>query len=163
MASLMSPCQKESTLVRIVNNKTKFYTHSSKTIFDGFRKVYSFDKSDEEDALIPTMLLKVGKKLKSKKIEVKEVVTLPPPRYNQASLIKALEESGVGRPSTYSSMAKKPLERGYVVLESKVYKMTEVGNRVVEMVDDYFNDVINVDFTKNMEEHLDDIAHKDEK
>jgi DNA topoisomerase-1 len=98
----------------------------------------------------------------AKSVEVKEHTSLPPPRFNQASLIKALDEAGVGRPSTYKSMANMAVERGYAKLENRAYTMLPIGNTVVEGLGAYFPYVVDKEFTKEMEEHLDEIAANDE-
>ena len=91
-------------------------------------------------------------------IEIKKHTTEPPARYTQASLIKELDNAGVGRPSTYRSMANMAIERGYAQLNSHSYQMLPLGNDVVKFLDKYFNFILNKEFTKNFEDKLDKVA-----
>ncbi|GHU53239.1 hypothetical protein FACS189496_4430 [Bacilli bacterium] len=161
----MSAAKFETIRVRFNNansKNNKFYTYNRKILFDGFRKVYT--PYSEEDKVVEIGLnkIKVGLKLNAKEIEVKEHISSPPPRYNQSSLVKTLDESGVGRPSTYNSMAQKPLTENYAILENKAYHMTEKGDLVIQNLFKYFPDIIDKDFTRDMEDHLDDIQAGDE-
>lgn len=162
IASFMSPAQFENVIIRLVNNNNKFYTYNRKLIFDGYRKVYS--DYDDKNKIIDSKISKskVGTKFKAKEILVKEHETTPPPRYNQASLVKALDEAGVGRPSTYRTMANMALQRGYATLENRAYVMTNIGNEVISSLQEHFPYITDTEFTKEMEEHLDDIASKEE-
>jgi DNA topoisomerase-1 len=159
----MTQARYVNTIVRLSNANNKFYTYNRKLKFDGYKKVYQHyeDRDVEHDIQISN--LKMNQKLKAKTIEVKEHTSSPPPRYNQASLIKTLDEAGVGRPSTYRSMANMAIERGYARLDSRAYVMLPIGNAVIEGLNQYFPYVLDKNFTKEMEEHLDDIATKDEK
>ncbi|MBO6021936.1 hypothetical protein J6P59_07330 [bacterium] len=120
--------------------------------------LYKFDNLDNIDI----KKFKVGDFISSDDILVSEHESLPPPRYTQATLIADLEKSGVGRPSTYSTMANIPLERGYALLEKKQYYVTSLGEEVASNLDYYFPDIINVVFTKDMEERLDKITNDEE-
>jgi DNA topoisomerase-1 len=160
----MPAAKVERVAVRLENNGNKFYTYNAKTIYDGFLKAYK-EYGYEERVLHNDIKLKdlsVGKQLKEKVVELKEHHGNPPARYNQASLIKALEESGVGRPSTYSTMAQSNIKSGYTSYENKHYIVTPLGKNVIEQLEQFFPDVINVEYTKKMEENLDAIAHKSE-
>lgn len=162
VASLMSNAKFKKVTIKFDNNNNEFYTFSRECIFDGFRKVYvDFDDKDK-DAIVDLSNYKVGNKVKSKSIDIVDHQTTPPPRFTQATLIAELEKAGVGRPSTYSSMANIALERGYAELDKRSFVMTDMGKTVIEQLEKYFPDVINKDFTKGMEEHLDKIANGDE-
>jgi DNA topoisomerase-1 len=152
-----------NVIVRLTNAGNKFYTYSRKLKFDGYKKVYQHyeDKDVERDIQVGN--LRLHQKLSAKTIEIKEHTSQPPARYNQASLIKTLDESGVGRPSTYRSMANMAIERGYARLDNRAYMMLPIGNTVIEGLSQYFPYVVDKNFTKEMEEHLDDIANKDER
>ncbi|MBR4485768.1 hypothetical protein IKS57_00075 [bacterium] len=120
--------------------------------------LYKLDNLDN----INIAQFKVGQIITSDDILVTQHESLPPPRYTQATLIADLEKSGVGRPSTYSTMANIPLERGYAVLDKKAYYVTELGEEVANSLDHYFPDIINVTFTKDMEDRLDKITNDEE-
>jgi DNA topoisomerase-1 len=161
----MTPEKKETITIRLHNEaskENKFYTYSRKTLFDGFRKIYR-DYREENKNFEPNIANpKIGASYKVDNVEVKEHISEPPARFNQASLVKTLDESGVGRPSTYTTMAKKPLDENYATLISRAYHMTETGNNVVEQLVKFFPHVINTEFTKEMEERLDDIQADDQ-
>jgi DNA topoisomerase-1 len=156
----MSDCRSQYIVLRIENNGNKFYTHIEKVLFDGYKKIY---KHYEEETLNEgKKSYKEGEVLHAISVEAKEKETQPPPRFNQASLIKVLEEEGVGRPSTYASMATKALQSGYAHLDKRAFVMNETGNNVIESLQDFFPEIIQPSFTKEMEEHLDEITHEDE-
>jgi DNA topoisomerase-1 len=163
MAAFMTPARYETTIVRLQNEGNKFYTYNRRLMFDGYRKIYQHYEDVDTEYDIQVSKLRVGQNMKSKSIEFKEHTSMPPPRFNQASLIKALDEAGVGRPSTYRSMANMAIERGYAKLENRAYMMLPIGNTVIEGLGQYFPEVVDQEFTKKMEEHLDDIANNDEK
>ena len=100
----------------------------------------------------------IGTNVPIQQVDVKEHSTTPPPRFNQASLIKELDNAGVGRPSTYKSMANMALERGYAELINRAYKLLPLGKTVCEFLEKYFDFILNVDFTSRVEKSLDDIA-----
>jgi DNA topoisomerase-1 len=153
----------ENTIVRLNNNQNKFYTYNRRLLFDGYKKIYQHYEDHEVEHDIQLSKLKVGMNLQAKTIEVKEHTSMPPPRFNQASLIKALDEAGVGRPSTYRSMANMAIERGYARLEGRAYVMLPLGNVVVKNLQEFFPEILDKEFTKEMEAHLDDIANSDER
>ncbi|MDE7433856.1 MAG: hypothetical protein K2M43_01825, partial [Mycoplasmoidaceae bacterium] len=128
----MTPSRFENVIVRIESNKNKFYTYNRRMIFDGFRKIYSPFEDSNTPHDIGLKNLKVGKTLKLKSVEINEHESTPPPRYNQASLIKELDEAGVGRPSTYKSMANMAIERGYAKLDNRAYVIQPIGNLVID-------------------------------
>ncbi len=117
--------------------------------------VYVEGKEEEEEQ-IPE--LEVGEILKKYKIEPKQSFTEPPPRYTEASLVKALEEKGIGRPSTYSPTITTILERRYIEKEQKQLMPTELGKLVNNLLIHNFTDIVNVDFTAEIEKNFDSIA-----
>ena len=158
LASLMSDALFERINIWFNNEDNLFFITHHVRLFDGWQILYKFDNLDNIDI----KKFKVGDFISSDDILVSEHESLPPPRYTQATLIADLEKSGVGRPSTYSTMANIPLERGYALLEKKQYYVTSLGEEVASNLDYYFPDIINVVFTKDMEERLDKITNDEE-
>lgn len=113
-------------------------------------------KDEEEAAIIPP--LKKGDSVLNVKADGNQHFTSPPPRYTEASLIKVLEEKGIGRPSTYAPILDTIQKRRYVTKEGKQFVPTEIGFKVTDLLKKYFDGVINVDFTANLENWLDKIA-----
>ena len=160
IASFMCAAEYENTIVRIINNGNKFYTYSRILVAPGYKKIYK----DDSEVLLRDLKLTdelLGQTVDVNKIEIRRHTTEPPARYNQASLIKELDNAGVGRPSTYRSMANMALERGYAELVSHSYHMLPLGNDVVAFLKKYFNFVLNKEFTRNIENKLDDIANNE--
>ncbi|MDF2521873.1 MAG: topoisomerase [Clostridia bacterium] len=126
--------------------------------FDGFLRVfmdYKDDKDEFTDVTLPE--LTEGQKVKLKKLEPKQHFTEPPQRYTEATLVKTLEEKGIGRPSTYAPIISTILARGYIVRDKKLLVPTELGEKVTELLKEYFGSVVDVEFTANMEKMLDDV------
>ncbi|MDR3275420.1 MAG: type I DNA topoisomerase [Endomicrobium sp.] len=145
-----------NTLTIEVSAKDYLFKASGSTlIFDGFLKVYSIDDAEKETNL---PLLKNGEPLNLMKILPQQHFTEPPPRYNEASLIKALEEHGIGRPSTYAPTIKTILDRLYVRLDDKKFIPTNLGIVVNNILKNHFGNIINVEFTADVEDKLDKIA-----
>ncbi len=157
VAAFMKAAIYETTIIRIINNDNRFYTYSRALKFDGFKKVYMDE--NEPKTREAKVLKKVGSEIIIKNVEINEHNTQPPARFNQASLIKELDNAGVGRPSTYRSMADMALERGYATMESRAYHMTHLGYHVIEFLIKYFNFITDVGFTSKVEEQLDEIAN----
>ena len=138
-----------------------FKASGAKQRFDGFMVLYNEVKeakeSEEEMKNIPLPELAAGDALTKEKLESKQHFTQPPPRYSEASLIKALEENGIGRPSTYAPTISTILARGYVVREAKTLIPTELGSIVTKLMEEFFKNIVDVDFTANMETQLDDV------
>lgn len=140
-----------------------FRASGSTLTFRGFLAVYGTEDPDEEteqdiDApQIPSDLV-TGEPLDLLKLLPEQHFTQPPPRYSEASLVKALEENGIGRPSTYASIISTIQNRGYVDQEQKRLRPTEIGGIVNDMLVQYFPDVVSLDFTARMEDELDEIA-----
>ncbi len=124
--------------------------------FPGFQHIYRKDKKKGEDEKkLP--VLEEGEVLVLKGINPGQHFTQPPPRYNEASLVKELEEKGIGRPSTYSPIIETIRSRGYVILEKKTIYPTELGKLVLALLKEYFPEIINVEFTARLEEKLDHV------
>lgn len=156
VSSQMSPAKYDTISVKICSNDKLFKATGSKLDFDGFLKVYSFDKNEDRDSNIPD--LKEGENLKLKEIKPNQHFTQPPSRYTEASLIKTLEELRIGRPSTYSPIISTILSREYIVLKNKSFEPTELGMLVNNLLEEYFKDIIDEKFTADLEEKLDKIA-----
>lgn len=126
--------------------------------FQGFIVLYQEGKdeeSEEGESNLPE--LTEGEELKQKKIDPKQHFTQPPPRYTEASLVKTLEEKGIGRPSTYAPTITTILARGYVVKDAKALMPTELGKIVNDIMKNYFQDIVDVEFTAQLEKKLDDV------
>ena len=159
IASQMSAAVYDTVAVNIKVNNYDFKANGQTLKFKGFMTLYvesEDNKKDEKDISIPE--LEVGEKLKEKKIEPKQSFTEPPPRYTEASLVKALEEKKIGRPSTYSPTITTILERRYIEKEQKQLKPTELGRVVNKLLIENFGDIVNVEFTAKIEEEFDEIA-----
>ncbi|KJD46958.1 type I DNA topoisomerase [Paenibacillus terrae] len=158
MASQMASAIMDTLSVDIEAGETIFRAAGSKVRFPGFMKVYvegNDDGKTEEDKLLPP--LKPGDKLKKESVEPKQHFTQPPPRYTEARLVKTLEELGIGRPSTYAPTLETIQKRGYVAIEEKKFFPTELGELVIEQMEEFFPEILNVEFTANMEGDLDHV------
>lgn len=158
VASQMAPAILDSVSADIRVGEALFRATGSKIRFPGFTKVYiegTDDKKKEEEGFLPP--LTVGQLLKRKSIDPKQHFTQPPPRYTEARLVKELEEKGIGRPSTYAPTLDTLQKRGYVLLEDKRFVPSELGEIVLELMEQFFPEVINVEFTAHMEEDLDQV------
>ena len=133
-------------------------------VFNGFTAVYEAEKKDEEDGVVSDVLpdLHEGEKLNPKEIKSEQKFTKPLPRYSEATLIKAMEENGIGRPSTYATVIAVLTKREYVVKEQKLFKPTELGEQVTEFMEKCFRNIVDIHFTADMETKLDRIEHGDE-
>lgn len=134
-----------------------FKANGSTIKFPGFMKIYveSKETKDNDDGALP--VLEKGEKLKLSKLEESQHFTEPPARYTEASLIKAMEEEGIGRPSTYAPTITTILSRNYISRKGKVLHPTELGTVITDLMIEYFKDIVDVEFTANMEEKLDDV------
>ncbi|MDD2446104.1 MAG: type I DNA topoisomerase [Tissierellia bacterium] len=156
IGSQMKEAQYDTISANIVSNDYLFRATGSKLVFPGFLKVYITTDEEVKDMDIPD--LNEGDLLKVKEIIPKQNFTQPPARYTEASLIKMLEELGIGRPSTYAPTITTILSRNYVVLEKKQFYPTDLGKIVNDILIEYFSNIINEEFTANLENQLDDIA-----
>ncbi|RAL26313.1 type I DNA topoisomerase [Thermoflavimicrobium daqui] len=159
VASQMAPAILDAVSVDITVGKALFRATGSKVKFAGFMKVYVEGnddiKRDEEEKFLPP--LQAGQTLKRENIEPKQHFTQPPPRYTEARLVKTMEEKGIGRPSTYSPTLDTIQKRGYVRLEEKRFVPTELGEIVIQLMEEFFPEILNVEFTAHLEEDLDQI------
>ena len=155
LASLMADAKVNQTTIILDNNDYKFKMTGQILIFDGYLKVYK-DYETNEDKILPD--IKKDDILSTELVEKEQHFTKPPARYTEAKLIKEMEELGIGRPSTYAKIIDTIKERGYVEIEDKKFKPTEVGFETTDKLQEFFSDLINVEYTKNMEDDLDKIA-----
>ncbi|MEN8904545.1 MAG: type I DNA topoisomerase [Clostridiales bacterium] len=141
-----------------------FRSSGSKVKFEGFMKVYTEGKdNDSEDENVKIPDLKEGDKLSAKEILPKQHFTQPPPRFTEATLIKTMEEKGIGRPSTYAPTISTILFRGYIEKERKQLFPTELGQLVNDIMKNYFKDIVNVKFTAQLEGKLDHVEEGEKK
>lgn len=162
MASQMASCVLDTVSIDIANGDYIFKANGFSVKFDGFMKVYEY-VNDEEETNTNIPELSEGELLEEKKIEGKQHFTQPPPRFTEASLVKALEENGIGRPSTYAPTISTLLDRKYVEREKKNLIPTELGKIVNNIMCEYFKDIVDVDFTAELENKLDNIEAGSEK
>lgn len=157
IASQMAPQIQQSTSAMLQCGIYTLKATGVHVLFDGFTIMQPSKKKDSEESdFLPP--LKKGDIVKNAKVNGEQHFTAPPPRYTEASLIKTLEEKGIGRPSTYASILDTIQKRRYVTKENKQFVPTEVGFKVTELLKKYFEGIINVDFTANLENWLDKIA-----
>ena len=164
LASQMSPAVYDTMNVNIKANEYDFRANGQILKFKGFMTLYveGSDKEEkEEEGMLPE--LEENQEVELKKLNPKQSFTEPPPRYTEASLVKALEEKGIGRPSTYSPTITTILERRYIEKEKKQLYPTELGKIVNKLLTENFSDVINVEFTAKIEDEFDEIAEGHEK
>ncbi|GLI07070.1 DNA topoisomerase 1 [Paenibacillus tyrfis] len=161
VASQMASAVLDTMTVDLTAANTIFRAVGSKVKFHGFMKVYVEGNDDasadtgDDDKLLPP--LKEGDKVKKQQIDPKQHFTQPPPRFTEARLVKALEEMGIGRPSTYAPTLETIQKRGYVAIEEKKFVPTELGELVIQQMIEFFPEILDVDFTAHMEEGLDHI------
>ncbi|OZM58594.1 DNA topoisomerase I [Lottiidibacillus patelloidae] len=158
IASQMAPAVLDTVVAELVNNGVTFRANGSSVKFNGFMKVYvegNDDNKKEEDRILPELLQ--GETVKNSKIDPNQHFTQPPPRYSEARLVKTMEELGIGRPSTYAPTLDTIQKRGYVALQEKRFVPTELGEIVLELMNEFFPEIISADFTAQMEANLDSI------
>jgi len=154
VASQMSNCEYETRTIEVQNDKYILRFSGSKMIFDGFMKLYSYTIENEED-IKSFPQVKEGEELKYNSIDGKQHFTQPPPRFTEGSLVKFLEENGIGRPSTYAPTISTLLVRKYIDKEKKLFVPTELGYIVNSIMEKYFKSIVDIDFTADMENKLD--------
>lgn len=155
LASLMKDAVMEVTSIILDNNDYKFKVTGSIVKFDGYLKVY--DDNEDDGELLPDFG-KYNGSVVSEEINYSAHTTKPPARYTESQLIKKMETLGIGRPSTYATTIGILLERGYVKVIDKKFNPTEIGIETTDKLQEFFKDIINVDYTRDMEEDLDKIA-----
>lgn len=159
IASQMNPAIYDTLTVEIKAGNYQLRATGSQIKFPGFMTVYIESKENPEndkDVILPE--LTPGQSLKLSKLLPKQHFTEPPPRFTEASLVKIMEEKGIGRPSTYSPIIETIVGRGYVIRSEKKFQPTELGFTVVELLQQYFHKIVDIEFTANMEDELDEIA-----
>lgn len=160
MSSQMAPAEIANKTIDIKAGDYNLKAGTSKILFDGFLKLYNDAEEDEKDADAKIPDLEKDDKVKCKEINPKQHFTQPPPRYNEASLVKALEEHGIGRPSTYATIITVIQTRKYVEKRDKALVPTLLGRTVCKQLVDQFANIMDYKFTAGMEEKLDEIAEK---
>ncbi len=154
VASQMAAAKYDTVSVDIENGKYEFKANGSRMTFDGWRKVYK-SQSGENEVTVPK--LSEGDVLDLKKLLTEQKFTQPPARYTEASLVKEMEEKNIGRPSTYASIISVLITRRYVKRVKKSLQPTKLGFDVIGILQDYFSDIVDVEFTGEMEDKLDSI------
>lgn len=163
ISSQMASALLDTLSVDIAAGTATFRAVGSKVSFPGFMKVYvegNDDGTTDEDKYLPP--LQAGDDLKTQEIEPKQHFTQPPPRYTEARLVKTLEELGIGRPSTYAPTLETIQKRGYVAIEEKKFMPTELGELIIEQMEQFFPEILNVEFTAHMEGDLDHVEEGSE-
>ncbi len=157
-ASQMTPAIFDTLALDIGGDGVALRFYGEKKRFPGFTAVYE-ESTDEEEEKAETVLpdVKVGDAVEVSAVQSAQHFTQPPPRYTEAALVRAMEEKGIGRPSTYAPTISTILARGYVSREKKRLYPTELGNMVTQMMMQYFPDIVNIEFTAGMEEQLDEV------
>ena len=158
LASQMKSAIFDTLAVTIDANEYNFKANGQSIKFKGFMTLYVEGTDEKEDEIGQIPLLEVAQEVKKEKIESKQSFTEPPPRYTEASLVKALEEKDIGRPSTYSPTITTILARHYIEKEAKQLVPTELGKVVNKLLTENFPDIINVEFTAEIENEFDEIA-----
>lgn len=158
IASQMAPAKFKAVNAVITNGDYNFKAVGSKLLFDGFLKIYNSAKEKEEDKILPD--IREGEELKLVKVEGEQNFTQPPARFTEASLVKELEDKNIGRPSTYAPIVATLLDRKYISKDKKSLVPTELGFIVIDMMAQYFREIVDVGFTAQMEDNLDDIEIK---
>lgn len=160
IASQMSAAEYDTIAVNIKADDYNFKANGQSIKFKGFMKLYvetkDEDTGEDNELILPS--LEINEKLKNEKINTKQSFTEPPARYTEASIVKVLEEKGIGRPSTYAPTISTILERRYIQKEQKQLVPTELGKIVNKLLIENFGDIVNVEFTAKVEEEFDLIA-----
>lgn len=158
LASQMAGAKVQDTIVLAVCNGVQFRSKGERVLFPGF---YVLSPQKSEDT-VELPALEAGQKLNLEKLEKEQKFTQPPPLYTEASLVREMEEKGIGRPSTYASIIATLQDREYALLEDKHFMVTDLGRVVCELLTEYFQELMDVGFTAQMEESLDKVADGDE-
>ena len=158
VASRMNPAKYETTSVKIAAKEYRFTVSTSKIVFEGFRTVYMESDEEKEENNVVVKSIDKDSKLTKEAFESKQHFTQPPAHYTEAALVKALEELGIGRPSTYAPTISTIIARRYVAKESKNLYLTEIGEVVNNIMKQSFPSIVDVTFTANMEGLLDMVA-----
>ncbi len=159
IASLMANCVHDTCQVDIAADKYLFKASGYTVKFDGYTVLYVEGKDEESDENGPLPALNEGDTLFLRELKGNQHFTQPPPRYTEATLIKTLEENGIGRPSTYAPTISTILAREYVERDGKALKPTALGEVTTRLMKEQFPEVVDVEFTANMEQQLDSVEH----
>ena len=162
IACQMANCVLNTTQATISAGKYIFKASGFNVAFEGFTALYEESKDEEEKAGKDLPPLEEGMKLKVKDLKGNQHFTQPPPRFTEASLIKTLEENGIGRPSTYAATISTITSREYVIREGKAFKPTELGEVITKLMKERFPKIVNVKFTAQVEDELDSVQRGDE-
>src|SRR5262249_22938329 len=154
LASQMAPAQFDLTDAKIDAGRYQFSARGRRMVFSGHLVIA---KPDEDDELAELPPLEKGQQLKLEKLDKTQHFTQPPPRYTEATLVKALEKKGIGRPSTYASIIGTIQTRGYVKLVQRAFHATRLGEVVTDLLVEHFPHLMDVEFTAALETQLDEI------
>jgi DNA topoisomerase-1 len=158
VASQMASAVLDTMTVDLGNGPASFRANGSKLKFAGFMKVYvegNDDGTTDEDKLLPALV--TGDTVNTAQLDPKQHFTQPPPRFTEARLVKTLEELGIGRPSTYAPTLETIQKRNYVAIEEKKFIPTELGELVIQLMEEFFPEILDAEFTANMEGDLDHV------
>jgi DNA topoisomerase-1 len=158
VASQMASAVLDTMTVDLGNGPASFRANGSKLKFAGFMKVYvegNDDGTTDEDKLLPALV--TGDTVTTAQLDPKQHFTQPPPRFTEARLVKTLEELGIGRPSTYAPTLETIQKRNYVAIEEKKFIPTELGELVIQLMEEFFPEILDAEFTANMEGDLDHV------
>ncbi len=159
LASQMVPARFEQVGVDVSAGRYTLHAGASKRVFDGYQAVYVEGRDDEDDERLTVLPeLREGEPLSLTDLLSEQHFTQPPPRFTEASLIKTLEEHGIGRPSTYAPTMETIRERGYVTIEDRRLHPTESAFRVTDLLVEHFPEIVDPEFTAHMEDQLDEVA-----
>jgi DNA topoisomerase-1 len=159
LASQMEPARFDQVGVDVEAGRYTLHAGARKRVFDGYQALYVEGKDDEEDerlAVLPE--LTDGEQLERIGVSAEQHFTQPPPRYTEATLIRALEEHGIGRPSTYAPTIETIRQRGYVTIKDRRLTPEESAFRVTDLLVEHFPEIVDLEFTARMENQLDDVA-----
>ena len=157
LASQMGDMVYEATSVSFDCGRAQFRANGNRTLFPGFTAVYTEGRDDQQETVGQLPLMEPGDSFIPRKIDCGQHFTQPPARFTEATLVKALEEKGIGRPSTYAPTISTIVDRGYVLREKKTLMPTELGFVVTRLMKENFADIVDVAFTAGMEEKLDQV------
>lgn len=157
LASQMADARLMVTAVSFDANGATFRSNGTRTIFDGFTAVYTEGRDEQGEEEIQLPPIETGDAFALQKLDAEQRFTQPPPRYTEATLVRTLEDKGIGRPSTYAPTISTIVDRGYVKREKKILVPTELGFVVTKLMKKSFPDIVDISFTANMEEDLDKV------
>lgn len=163
VASQMTVAKYDSLTVEIMAGDYKFKSSGRTMIFDGYTRVFSSSDDEEKAGGINIPNLVEGERVDLKELTAEQKFTKPPVRFTESTIVKEMEDKGIGRPATYASTVMTILNRNYVVKEGANLVPTELGETVTDYLEQYFANLMNIKFTAQMEEHLDEVEFKGKK